>query len=156
MSLSISKILTMSPSDETVSVRGWVRTRRSSKNVSFVALNDGSTIRNLQLVIDIDKGYEGMNEETIAKITTGASLIASGKLVASQEAAKPSNCCAKKSASKVSPTRRIPAAAQETFTRILARNRPSALQNQCLRRNSSRAPCNDFCHSQVFQRPWLL
>ena len=84
MSLSISKILTMSPSDAVVSVNGWVRTRRSSKNVSFVALNDGSTIRNLQLVVDIDKGYEGITEELINTITTGASLCASGKLVASQ------------------------------------------------------------------------
>ncbi len=84
MSLSISKILTMSPSDAVVSVNGWVRTRRSSKNVSFVALNDGSTMRNLQLVIDIDKGYEGINEDLINQITTGASLFASGKLVASQ------------------------------------------------------------------------
>ncbi|HNX77479.1 MAG TPA: asparagine--tRNA ligase [Candidatus Rifleibacterium sp.] len=84
MSLSISKILKMSPSDQVVSVSGWVRTRRSSKNVSFVALNDGSTILNLQLVVDTDKGFEGINEELITSITTGASLVASGKLVASQ------------------------------------------------------------------------
>lgn len=84
MSQSISKVLTMSPSDESVSVSGWVRTKRSSKNVAFVALNDGSTIRSLQLVIDVDKGYEGLNEEVMAKVTTGASLCASGKLVASQ------------------------------------------------------------------------
>ncbi len=84
MSQSISKILTMSPSDAVVSVNGWVRTRRSSKNVSFVALNDGSTIKNLQLVIDTDKGFEGIDEELVAKITTGASLCAAGKLVASQ------------------------------------------------------------------------
>ena len=84
MSLSISKILKMSPSDAVVSVSGWVRTRRSSKNVSFVALNDGSTILNLQLVVDTDKGFEGINEELITRITTGASLVASGKLVASQ------------------------------------------------------------------------
>ena len=84
MSQSISKILTMSPSDAVVSVNGWVRTRRSSKNVSFVALNDGSTIKNLQLVIDTDKGFEGIDEELVAKITAGASLCAAGKLVASQ------------------------------------------------------------------------
>ncbi len=84
MSQSISKILTMPPSDAVVSVRGWVRTKRTSKNVSFIALNDGSTIRNLQLVVDMDKGYEGITEDTIGKVTTGASLRASGKLVASQ------------------------------------------------------------------------
>mgnify|MGYP000864397940 CR=1 FL=1 len=84
MSQSISKILTMPPSDAVVSVRGWVRTKRASKNVSFIALNDGSTIRNLQLVVDLDKGYEGITEEVMVKVTTGASLRASGKLVASQ------------------------------------------------------------------------
>ncbi|MDD3146498.1 MAG: asparagine--tRNA ligase [Candidatus Riflebacteria bacterium] len=84
MSHSVSKILAMSPSDATVSVSGWVRTRRSSKNVAFVALNDGSTIRNLQLVVDVEKGYEGITEESMAKVTTGASICATGKLVASQ------------------------------------------------------------------------
>ena len=74
----------MTPSDEVVSVSGWVRTKRSSKNVSFVALNDGSTIRNLQLVFDTEKGYEGVTEEVMASVTTGASISASGKLVASQ------------------------------------------------------------------------
>jgi asparaginyl-tRNA synthetase len=74
----------MSPSDEVVAVNGWVRTKRASKNVAFVALNDGSTIRNLQLVFDVDKGYAGITEEIMAKVTTGASICASGKLVASQ------------------------------------------------------------------------
>jgi asparaginyl-tRNA synthetase len=84
MTLSVSKILSMSPSDEVVAVNGWVRTKRASKNVAFVALNDGSTIRNLQLVFDVDKGYAGITEEIMAKVTTGASICASGKLVASQ------------------------------------------------------------------------
>lgn len=84
MSHSVSKVLGMSPSGEVVSVSGWVRTKRSSKNVAFVALNDGSTIRNLQLVVDVDKGYEGITEESMTKVTTGASICASGKLVASQ------------------------------------------------------------------------
>lgn len=84
MSHSINKVLMMSPSDEVVSVSGWVRTKRSSKNVAFVALNDGSTIRNLQLVIDPDKGSHGVSEETLVQVTTGASICASGKLVASQ------------------------------------------------------------------------
>jgi asparaginyl-tRNA synthetase len=84
MSQAISKILSMSPSDEIVAVRGWVRTKRASKNVVFVALNDGSTIRNLQLVVDLDKGFEGLDEAAMTKVTTGASLKASGRLVASQ------------------------------------------------------------------------
>lgn len=84
MALSISKILTMEPSDDVVSVNGWVRTKRSSKNVVFVALNDGSTIKNLQLVINLDNESEGFDEETMAKVTTGAAIQVSGKLVASQ------------------------------------------------------------------------
>ncbi len=84
MSLTVKKILQMPPSDELVSINGWVRTKRSSKNVVFVALNDGSTINNLQLVVDLDKGYADLTEEIMSKVTTGASIAASGKLVASQ------------------------------------------------------------------------
>ena len=39
----------------TVNVKGWVRTRRGSKQVNFIALNDGSTINNVQIVVDVDK-----------------------------------------------------------------------------------------------------
>lgn len=61
-------------------VKAWVRTKRGSKNVSFVALNDGSTIHNLQLVIDNEK----FEASLIEKITTGTCISASGKIVASQ------------------------------------------------------------------------
>lgn len=59
---------------------GWVRTKRASKNVAFIALNDGSTIHNLQVVADSEK----FNEELIKKISTGASISATGEVVASQ------------------------------------------------------------------------
>lgn len=65
---------------ERVSVKGWVRTRRGNKNVQFVALNDGSTIKNIQIVIDLSK----FGEEELKPITTGSSLRAEGMLVASQ------------------------------------------------------------------------
>ncbi len=65
--------------DAEVTVKGWVRTRRDSKQVSFVALNDGSTISNLQIVVDPTK----TSEDTLRRITTGACLSVSGKLVAS-------------------------------------------------------------------------
>ena len=61
-------------------VKGWVRTRRGSKQVSFIALNDGSTIINLQIVVDIDK----FDEEMLKLITTGACISAEGTLVESQ------------------------------------------------------------------------
>ena len=63
-----------------VCVKGWVRTRRGNKNVQFVALNDGSTIKNIQIVIDLAK----FSDEDLKPITTGSSLHVEGMLVASQ------------------------------------------------------------------------
>ena len=62
-----------------VNVRGWVRTRRSSKQVAFVALNDGSTINNVQVVIDV----ENFDEELVKQFTTGACWSVNGMLVES-------------------------------------------------------------------------
>src|SRR5512133_1581829 len=62
-----------------ITVKGWVRTRRGSKNVNFIALNDGSTIHNLQIVADV----ETFGEEIFKSINTGAALGATGILVAS-------------------------------------------------------------------------
>ena len=64
----------------TVDVKGWVRTRRGNKNVQFVALNDGSTIKNLQIVFDLQR----FTEEQLKPVTTGSSIHVQGKLVASQ------------------------------------------------------------------------
>ena len=65
-----------------VCVKGWVRTRRGSKSVSFIALNDGSTIKNVQIVADVEK-FDG---ELLKLITTGACLCVEGTLVESQGA----------------------------------------------------------------------
>ncbi len=62
-----------------VCVKGWVRTRRGNKHVQFIALNDGSTINNLQIVVNLEQ----FTEEQLKPITTGASLCVIGKLVAS-------------------------------------------------------------------------
>ena len=64
----------------TVNVKGWVRTRRGSKQVSFIALNDGSTINNVQIVVDVEK----LGEEFLKPITTGACISVNGELVKSQ------------------------------------------------------------------------
>ena len=66
--------------NETVCVKGWVRTKRGSKNVSFIAINDGSTINNIQAVAE----SESFDEELIKQITTGACLRIVGALVESQ------------------------------------------------------------------------
>jgi asparaginyl-tRNA synthetase len=62
-----------------VCIKGWVRTKRGNKNVAFIAINDGSTINNIQVVADIEK----FDEELLKNITTGACLSVNGILVES-------------------------------------------------------------------------
>ena len=62
-----------------VNVKGWVRTRRGSKQVSFIALNDGSTINNVQIVVDVVR----FDETLLKDITTGACLSVNGELTES-------------------------------------------------------------------------
>ena len=62
-----------------VCVKGWVRTRRGNKYVQFVALNDGSTIKNIQIVFDMNN----FTDEQLKPITTGASICVEGLLVES-------------------------------------------------------------------------
>ena len=66
----------------TVNVKGWVRTHRSSKAVDFIALNDGSTIKNVQVVVDPSK----FDADMLKQITTGSCISAVGELVESQGA----------------------------------------------------------------------
>lgn len=70
----------------TVNVKGWVRTHRSSKAVDFIALNDGSTIKNVQIVVAPDQ----IDENLLKQITTGSCISAVGKLVESQGAGQSS------------------------------------------------------------------
>ncbi|MEQ8908399.1 MAG: asparagine--tRNA ligase [Vicingaceae bacterium] len=76
----IKKLLTEGKANSEVLVKAWVKTKRGSKNVSFIALNDGSTINNIQVVVD-NANFE---ESTLEKISSGACLAVSGKLVESQ------------------------------------------------------------------------
>ena len=64
-----------------VDVKGWVRTRRGNKNVQFIALNDGSTIKNLQIVVALDRFTD---DELLKLVTTGSAIHAQGPLVESQ------------------------------------------------------------------------
>ena len=75
---SIKELFSQQPGSE-VTVKGWVRTKRGNKNVSFIALNDGSTIRNMQIVCDGQK----FSEDQLKDVTTGACLCVKGKLVES-------------------------------------------------------------------------
>ena len=77
----IKGLLSRTPSDEMVVAKGWVRTKRDSKNVCFLEINDGSTLKGLQAVID---KATFANNNLLDSISTGASVIANGKIVASQ------------------------------------------------------------------------
>lgn len=77
--LKIKEILNSPDSNYEVTVKGWVRTFRNSQ---FIALNDGSTIHNLQCVVD----FENTPEETLKRISTGTAISLTGKLVESQGA----------------------------------------------------------------------
>ncbi len=75
----IQEILQSGGVDKEVVVKGWVRTIRQSKNVAFITMNDGSTIRNIQIVAE--PGV--ISQDVLARIHTGASLSVKGKLVES-------------------------------------------------------------------------
>jgi asparaginyl-tRNA synthetase len=78
----IKHILAATQPQEAVTVKGWVRTRRDSKGFSFLELNDGSCLANVQVVVDA--GTPG--SEHLLQLTTGASAVVEGKLVASPAA----------------------------------------------------------------------
>src|SRR5690554_4501489 len=78
--IKISDLLAQQPIGETVTVMGWVRTKRGSKNVAFIALNDGSTIKNIQIVAEL----ANINEALVDRATTGAAIAVVGNVVASQ------------------------------------------------------------------------
>lgn len=73
----VLELLQSEPSLQEITVRGWVRSFRSNR---FIALNDGSTIKNLQCVVD----FENFDEQLLKRITTGAAIAVTGNLVASQ------------------------------------------------------------------------
>lgn len=75
--MSIKELLQEKTNIGEVTLRGWVRTFRSNR---FIALNDGSTLSNLQVVVD----FEHTPEETLKRITTGAAIEVKGKVVESQ------------------------------------------------------------------------
>ncbi len=76
----IIDVLQRTDFNKDVLVKGWVRTHRSSKAVDFIALNDGSTIKNVQIVVDPTK----VDTDKLKSITTGACLAVTGTLVESQ------------------------------------------------------------------------
>ncbi len=78
--IKVVDILRMTEYGKSVNVKGWVRTKRGNKHVNFIALNDGSCIHNLQIVVDVPE----FPEELLKKITTGAAISVTGELLESQ------------------------------------------------------------------------
>jgi asparaginyl-tRNA synthetase len=76
----VKELLTSHDYGTDVIVKGWVRTKRGNKNIVFIALNDGSTINNIQIVADT----ASFSEDLLKDITTGASIAVTGKLIESQ------------------------------------------------------------------------
>jgi len=76
----VKSLLTSPELGSDVLVKGWVRTKRGNKNIAFIALNDGSTINNIQIVADV----AAFDENLLKDITTGACIAVTGKLVESQ------------------------------------------------------------------------
>ena len=83
----IKDILTSNPDSRKVTICGWVRTSRDSKNLVFIHVNDGSCFANIQLTFDRTSPSENADvnniEENLKKLSTGASVRAEGKLIAS-------------------------------------------------------------------------
>ena len=78
--IKVVDILRMTEYGKSVNVKGWVRTKRGNKHVNFIALNDGSCIHNLQIVVDVPE----FPEDILKKITTGAAISVTGELLKSQ------------------------------------------------------------------------
>ena len=76
----IKQLLNGNLLSQEIILRGWVRTRRGSKNVSFIAINDGSTINSIQAVVE----NSDFDENLLKRITTGSCVQITGKLVESQ------------------------------------------------------------------------
>ncbi|HCT94740.1 MAG: asparagine--tRNA ligase [Bacteroidetes bacterium GWE2_39_28] len=76
--VKVSELLKREPGAE-VLAKGWVRTKRGNKNISFVALNDGSTVKNIQIVFDMNS----FSEESLKEVSTGACIAVKGELTAS-------------------------------------------------------------------------
>lgn len=88
----IADLLKKSDRNVEVVVKGWVRTKRGNKNVAFIAMNDGSTINNIQVVVEV----ASFSDELLRKITTGACIRVDGLLVESMGSGQPVEVQARK------------------------------------------------------------
>ena len=137
---------------DAIRVQGWVRTRRDSKDFSFIELNDGSSLRNLQIIAKKDAlpNYADMQ-----RLSTGASLIVSGALVASQGKGQRWELVAAEHRDRRRRRRHLSAAEEGTHAGVFARDRASASSLESCSAASfaceagSRLPFTSFSRSAV-------
>lgn len=77
--MSVKDLLQSDDCGKEIEIKGWVRTKRGNKQVNFIALNDGSTINNIQVVVDMNN----FSEDVLKKVSTGAAIAVKGLLVKS-------------------------------------------------------------------------
>lgn len=128
-----------------VNVKGWVRTRRGSKQVNFIALNDGSTINNVQIVVDL----ANFDEEMLKLITTGACISVNGVMVESVGSGQKVEVQAKESSAGYL-RQYISIAEKRSLHGILARDRSLASAYQYLWCSVPHSSQHGDCYSQVF------
>ena len=91
----IKDILAEEPDGKEVVIHGWVRTKRETKNLVFIQVNDGSSLESIQLAFDRDKGLDVQTEKALERVGTGASIKATGALVVSPGSGQTAEVAAK-------------------------------------------------------------
>ena len=129
-----------------VNVKGWVRTRRGSKQVNFIALNDGSTINNVQIVVDL----ANFDEEMLKLITTGACISVNGVMVESVGSGQKVEVQAKEIEVLGTCDNTYPLQKKRSLHGILARDRSLASAYQYLWCSVPHSSQHGDCYSQVF------
>ena len=150
--ISIKDALKSSGPVDSILVRGWVRTRRDSKTFSFIELNDGSSLRSLQIIANDTLP----NYAEIQRLTTGAALAVHGKLIASQGKGQSWEVVADQIDIVGASDESYPLAEKGTHTGIFARDRASAAALELVRLGFSRAQPARLRHPSIFPGARLL
>ena len=163
----IAEILKSGAEDTDIVVKGWVRTKRGNKNVAFIALNDGSCVANIQIVVDLAK----FGEEQLKPITTGACIRVDGRLVASLGSGQRVEVQAEKieiygtADPETYPLQKkrqmcirdsLSPAEKGAFAGVPARHRLPASAHQYLRRGAAHPARHGLRHSRIFQQGGFL
>lgn len=149
----IAELLQSTPAGSEVTAKGWVRTKRGNKNVAFIALNDGSIIHNIQIVVDVNK----FDDELLKRITTGACIRVTGTLVESQGSGQRVEIQAGDiEVYGSADPRHLSFAKKGALDGIPARDRLPAPAHEHLRRRAAYPSRDGLRDPQIFQRQRVL